>query len=231
MMRCILYKAYRSFMSRGPFAAGLAILALGATQAFAQGVVDIVAPTITVPASANGESGILDVLVTSTLTSQPTVAGWSAEVQMTVPGTGPGANATLNVGSATTTPDGYPYIFGTSSTPTVAQEAPNDVAGTDGLASGAVPLSASLGLLSFSYDIPAGATGTFPLDLVSNNITTGLVDGSSNPIAATFVNGSITVTPTPEPSTIVTAIIAAGTLLAAHVVRMRRQAASRPAIA
>jgi hypothetical protein len=165
---------------------------LGATPCQAQIVMQVENST-----AAPGSTGAFNVFLTDTGGTFQ-IGGFGLDVS--VPNV---SGIQFSGATANTTPA---YIFGTLQSPPFTFDTfPNTdttVSDTDFIAPGFVTLTAgeSVGLGNFGYSVASGtANGPITVSLVPGG--TSLSDGNGNAVAFSSVDGTITVSPLPEPGT------------------------------
>jgi len=183
----------------------------------ASAAIIITAPLVNLPYSATARTGSFEVYVQSTEATAPLIG--ADNVELTLPAT-PGGLTFLAPPSPTTgtTPIVHPYLYPNQSPTEAVANGGLTVEGSDFAPNSLPPLNNGTGLLLVNFQIPAGASGNFPLTFVSYSppgqpLGTALFDGNNVPLPATLVNGSINIAPVPEPATwlLVLAAIICGT--------------------
>jgi hypothetical protein len=172
-----------------------------------------------------GGTGSFDVVLSDT-TGTFAVSGFQVELSV------PGASGVhfSGVDTSTTT---APYLFGTLQTPPLSFDSFPNTSFTASDSDATPPFFVTLntgnefGLVHVSYKVDAGTTlGTLvPVSIVTSG--TFLFDNATpipNSIPYTPVNGTVTVSAVPEPSTVVTAAIGGTCFLAVSCLRARRRA-------
>jgi hypothetical protein len=213
--------------------AGLVLVgaAIAAPQVASAGSITFSAPTVDLPTSGSDRTGFIDIAITDT-TSDP-LAQFLADVFIN-----PGAtNITFISADFSTT---IPYVIqpttnsgdisGSGSVFFDSNEATNN----DGTNTGVTTIGTSpLGLLRIEYDVPGGTpAGTYPITFNQDDPNTSgdpfasFVDTVSNEDIThlqspnAFVNGAIVITP--EPSSVLLAVLGAVGLIGVGLRRVRR---------
>ncbi len=185
----------------------LAILASRASAA-----VIVTAPVINLPYSATARTGSFEVYVQSTEATPPLVG--ADNVELNLPSTPGGVTFVAPPMPTTdTTPLVHPYLYPNQSPTEAVVNGGLTVEGSDFAPNSLPPLNNGTGLLLVTYQIPAGASGNFPLTFVnysppSQPLGTALFDGNNVPLSATLQSGSINIAPVPEPAAWHLAIVA-----------------------
>lgn len=187
--------------------AALAILASRASAA-----VIITAPVINLPYSATARTGSFEVYVQNAEGTPPLIG--ADNVELNLPSTPGGVTFVAPPTPTTdTTPIVHPYLYPNQSPTEAVVNGGLTVEGSDFAPNSLPPLNDGAGLLLVTYQIPAGASGNFPLKFVSYSppsqpLGTALFDANNVPLASTLQNGSINIAPAPEPATWLLAIVA-----------------------
>jgi hypothetical protein len=191
--------------------AGLGLCLMAALPAHGSMIVSI--ESVTAGVGTNNDS--LDVLLTNTGPSAISVGSFTFNVS-----TSDTSIVFTDVSTATAT---APYIFssslfgpdltGPNSGQTFTLE-PSDIGGTGDVSIGS---GDTVGLGHVLFDVTNGATtGPFAVTLGPTPAVTSLANGSGNVTVNTLTNGTITITPVPEPATVLPAALAFLIALAAR---------------
>jgi len=140
----------------------------------------------------------LEVTLTNTGPATLSLAGFSFEIEVTDP------HVTF---TSATTETGAAYVFAGNSMfgPTISNSAPGQTLDASDLWGGAggaaVAAGATVGLGDVFFDVSAGALSGPMTVMLSPSPATSLSDALGDPIGIdTLTNGSITISPVPEPS-------------------------------
>lgn len=157
----------------------------------ADAAITFVAPAFTLPKSSVTQTGSFEVYISSTASPQPKIGDF--QFTLDLPNQ---QNATFTGGAATIT-HGYLFDGDSSPTPQISNNS-DTIAGTDfTLTSGGVTLFDGAGLMRVNYSIAPNFVGTLPLTFETSASASSLNDGQGNPLAISFLNGSLSVVPEP----------------------------------
>lgn len=161
-------------------------------------------PIVTVPATTSGGASSFAVTLSSTAAEQ--IAGYTFSFT-TTPRTGAVGGVTFTGDWATEAPNAlFP-----GQNPSQGGPSSGVYFATDSLTAGSATASDGKGIVLVNYGVTAGTSGVFDITINrSGPLTSKLLNSSSAEIAATYVSGTITVTPEPAGLALVGLSLVAG---------------------
>lgn len=192
------------------FLVALVVLAVG-SSASADLILRV--PDITVTQSSSITTGSFDVFLEETGGTQAVLSAYNVPLRLSPTGTITFTGRSL---SSAAHPSLFNQVPADRTGSAGGYVAGNDIYLTDDLSDAngnaldaAIQNGVRDGLFQINYSIPANASpGTFAINIDTNPTLFGLFEADGDDVLVTIDNGSITITPVPEPATLGLAVFA-----------------------